>query len=84
MHPNTMNIKLPKPTIRTIHEACNLAAEAIQKDSCMLSSARSAGFIIPRGQKRGKRRGYQVFVRVVRFDEALLKSKPSTGGLLCE
>ena len=44
----------------------------------------SAGFVFPQGQKRGHRKGYQVFVKVCRYSDELLASKPDTGGLSCE
>lgn len=57
------------------------AAKRIQKDDCTKSST-SAGFIIPVGQPRGPKKGYQVFVTIVKYDEALLNDKPDSGGLL--
>ena len=64
--------------------AYSKAVKRITKDEAMTSSETSAGFIIPNGQKRGQRTGFQVFVKVCRYSEALLKRKPVTGGLLCE
>lgn len=45
----------------------------------IVSASVSAGFIIPDGATLG----IQVFVKVCKFDELLLKKKPLTGGLLC-
>jgi hypothetical protein len=45
----------------------------------VIASEVSAGFLMPLGEK-GK--GYQVFVKVMKFDRALLKSDPESGGLL--
>jgi hypothetical protein len=64
--------------------AYSKAVKNLQRDEEMLASATSAGFIIPNGQKRGHRAGFQVFVKVCRYGEELLKRKPITGGLLCE
>ena len=62
--------------------AYSKAVRKLERDATLRASATSAGFIIPNGQKRGQRKGYQVFVKVCRFSEELLKSKPLTGGLL--
>ena len=58
------------------------AVKKLQSDKRMTSSAVSAGFIIPDGQPRGKKTGFQVFVKVARYSDELLKKKPMTGGLL--
>jgi hypothetical protein len=64
--------------------AYSRAAKNLIKDPGMAASAVSAGFIIPNGQKRGKKTGFQVFVKVCQFSEQRLKEKPKTGGLFCE
>lgn len=64
--------------------AYSKAVKNLQRDGKITASATSAGFIIPDGQKRGKRIGFQVFVNVCRFSDDLLRRKPYTGGLLCE
>jgi hypothetical protein len=64
--------------------AYNKATKNLKNDDAMTASLVSAGFIIPNGQKRGCRKGFQVFVKVCRYSEELLKRKPITGGLLCE
>lgn len=64
--------------------AYSKAAKNLTSDEAMSASAVSAGFIIPNGQKRGKRKGFQVFVKVCRYNEELLEKKPMSGGLTCE
>jgi len=64
--------------------AYSKAAKKLQRDEALTACAVSAGIIIPNGQKRGSRNGFQVFVKVCRYSEQLLKKKPTTGGLLCE
>lgn len=63
-------------------KAYDRAVKNIDRDEDMSSCAVSAGFIFPGGQPRGKREGYQVFVKVCRFSEELLKREPETGGML--
>lgn len=69
-------------TTESLIKAYNSAIRGMDRDAGMTAKSVSAGFAIPAGQKRGKRRGYQVFVKVARFDEELLKSDPVTGGLI--
>jgi hypothetical protein len=64
--------------------AYNRVAKRIQEDEQLARSSTSAGFIIPDGQPKGPKTGYQVFVTIVRYDEGLLKSSPKTGGLLTQ
>ena len=48
------------------------------------ASAVSAGFIVPQGlkkQKKGERAGVQVFVKVIRYSDAMLARFPFSGGL---
>jgi hypothetical protein len=71
-------------TGNAVLKAYDKSAKRLAKDDVITSAMTSAGFIIPNGQKRGKRTGYQVFVKVCRYSEELLKRKPITGGLLCE
>ena len=47
----------------------------------VISAATSAGSAIPIGQKRGKRRGWQVFVKLVEWSEERQALKPKSGGL---
>ena len=57
-------------------------------DEELLSTAQDAGFIPdPHNPdawkaKKGKRKGYQVFVKLVKYDEELLEKEPLTGGLV--
>jgi hypothetical protein len=63
--------------------AYNRAAKSVAKDQAMSSTAVSAGYIIiPNGQRRGQREGYQVFVKLVKFSEMKLKLDPESGGLM--
>ncbi len=59
------------------------AARRLKRDSDMTAATVSAGMLIPKGQKRGKRKGYQIFVKVCRYSDELLKRKLETGGLEC-
>lgn len=63
--------------------AYSKAAKNLENDECLTSSATSAGFIIPIGQPRGRRKGFQVFVRVCKYSDELLAKDSFTGGLLC-
>lgn len=67
-------------TGNSVIRAYNRSAKRI-KDSSLTSAATSAGFIIPDGQKRGEREGWQVFVKVIRFSEKKLKRNFESGGL---
>lgn len=64
--------------------AYSKAAKNLQQDGMMAATTVSAGFIIPDGQKRGEREGYQVFVRVIRWSQAMKRLKPESGGLLSD
>ena len=59
-----------------------IGRDGLPKDTKVVASETSAGFILYPGGKRGKREGLQVYVRVAKYSEALLKQKPETGGLL--
>lgn len=74
----------PVATGNALLRAYSKAAKHLQADRRLTATKTSAGFIIPVGQKRGKRTGYQVFVQVCRYSDELLKEQPMTGGLLCE
>ncbi len=69
-------------TGNSLLRAYSKALKTLQRDEAMTASTISAGFIIPNGQKRGKRKGFQVFVKVCCYSEELLKRKPDSGGLL--
>lgn len=57
------------------------------KQDNLLRTAQSAGFIADPNDpdswtaKKGKRKGYQVFVLLVQYSEERLKKKPLSGGL---
>lgn len=51
-------------------DATMSAATLIQKNPELSGSAVSAGFLIPKGQKRGQRKGHQVFVQIKQWDES--------------
>lgn len=63
-------------------KAYSQAVKKLENDNRLTATEVSAGFIIPNGQKRGKKTGFQVFVKVHRFSEELLKKDKTTGGLL--
>jgi hypothetical protein len=73
---------MKEATGNAVLRAYNRAVKEIQSKSCISGSHTSAGFIIPVGQKRGERKGIQVFVEVARWSEKLMKERPETGGLL--
>lgn len=62
--------------------AFSKAAKTISEDDDMLEIAKDAGMIIPNGQKKGSRTGWQVFVTISKWDEQLLKADRMTGGLV--
>ncbi len=68
--------------VDSLVRAYSKAAKKLRSDQAMTASAVSAGFIFPLGQKRGKRKGYQVFVKVSRYDDEVRKANPLSGGLL--
>jgi len=75
------SIRLETATGNRLLKAYDFAAGRVQKEPEIIRAMTSAGFIIPNGQRRGQRRGYQVFVTLIAFDEAQCLSKPNTGGL---
>lgn len=70
------------PTTHSIKRAYSAAVKKVQSHETIQESCYSAGFIIPDGQPKKSRKGFQVFIKVCRFDEKLLESHPLTGGLL--
>jgi len=68
-------------TGNAVLRAYALAVKNVESDVRITSSSVSAGFIIPSGQKRGQRKGLQVFVSVSRYSDKLLAEMPETGGL---
>lgn len=69
-------------TKESVSRAFAKSLKRILKEDNLIATSADAGFVIPKGQKRGQRNGYQVFVKVARYSDQLLKSKPLTGGLL--
>lgn len=51
-------------------------------NECCADCAESAGFIFAPGQKKGQRKGVQIFVSAHRYSEELRNRKPLTGGLI--
>jgi hypothetical protein len=66
----------------SVFEAAVKALGNIEKNPRLIASAVSGGMVIPKGQKRGARKGHQVFVTVRRWDEAKMIAQPLTGGLV--
>ena len=62
------------------------AIKAVARDG-LVRTAKSAGFIADPNDdeswtaKKGKRKGYQVFVLLVKYSDERLKKKPFSGGL---
>lgn len=56
----------------------NRAAGRMAKEERVTATEISAGFI-----DADDGRSYQVFVRICRFSDDLLRERPETGGLLC-
>lgn len=69
-------------TGNAVLRAYSRAVKTLQDNEYLVSASRTAGFVIPNGQKKGQREGYQVFVQVCKFSEKLLKTQPLSGGLL--
>lgn len=68
---------------RDLNAAFRTALRTLKKDSDLVATTRSVGFVLPpRFLIKADRTGYQVFVKVSRFDERLLKQDPDSGGLL--
>jgi hypothetical protein len=74
-------------TDRSVVRAYRDAVAKMRKDPELSAVMLDAGFILPPRSHIGRgvpRAGLQVFVKVRRFDEPLLKEQPETGGLVCE
>jgi hypothetical protein len=71
-------------TGNAVIRAYSKAAKRLLADSGLTATSESAGFIIPDGQKCREKTGIQVFVKVCRYSDRLLREQPMTGGLLCE
>jgi len=79
---NGKRLRLDMATGRAVMRAYVRAINVLESDQGVTASQHSAGFVMASRQKRGARKGYQVFVRVCRFDEELLSRNRMTGGLL--
>lgn len=66
-------------TMKSIRRAWDKAAGKFGKTSSINGTSVSAGFVLT--QEKKPRKGFQVFVRMVRYDEALLQRNPDSGGL---
>ena len=65
----------------TLARAFLRAARLFEKEPCLLATEHDAGFILHPYVRGEPRTGVQVFVKVSRFDESLLRSEPMSGGL---
>lgn len=72
---------MKQATGNSLLRAWDQAVKKIDDDKDVMSIEVDAGFIIPAGQKKGDSIGVQVFVKVVRYSDRLLKMKPESGGL---
>ena len=64
--------------------AYDKAVDGMRADGEMTARVVSAGFVLPPKRAIGRgvdRAGFQVFVKVCRYDEARLKADPESGGL---
>ena len=66
----------------TVVRAFHKALRRMNPMTGMVKTEVSAGFFIPKGQKRGHRRGLQVFVTVYRYSDEMKTECPLSGGLL--
>lgn len=73
-------------TGNNVRRAYNRAVKAMENAVVnSIAHEESAGFIVPAKKNQateGDTTGYQVFVRICRYSENLLKSDPLSGGLL--
>ena len=79
-----MGIKYKEVTETTLRRAFKRALREMKAQKAALASESDAGFVIDRrnGRPAGKTTGFQVFVRVCKYDEGLLVGMPETGGLV--
>ena len=66
--------------LRAYNKAAKIATRC--EDKILTKVTVSAGFIIPAGQPRGPKEGWQVFVTLHRYSDQKLKDEPLSGGLL--
>ena len=67
---------------KSIMQAYRRIMKKLEEDPRLLAAASDAGVIFEPGQKRGKRKGLQVFVEVHRYSDEKLDEDPASGGLL--
>lgn len=79
-----MGIKYKEVTETTLRRAFKRALKEMKAQEAALASESDAGFVIVRRSDRpaGETTGFQVFVRVCKYDEGLLVGMPETGGLV--
>lgn len=79
-----MGIKYKEVTEVTLRRAFKRALKEIKSQEAALASESDAGFVIVKRNDRpaGETTGFQVFVRVCKYDEGLLVSMPETGGIV--
>jgi hypothetical protein len=75
-------MRLKETNTDLVLKAAMQSIRRCKADNSLLSASSDAGFIIPNGQKKGHRKGWQVFVTLRTFDEALLMQCPQSGGLI--
>lgn len=68
-------------TCNNLIKAYSRAVKAMSSDERITEHSESAGYLL-NIEYSNERTGFQVFVTISRFDEALLKSNPTSGGLL--
>jgi hypothetical protein len=78
----TKRIRYTPATDVTLARAYLRAARVYEKDPAVCSTEQDAGFLIIPGDRGAPKKGFQVFVKVCRYDESLLRKRPMSGGLL--
>jgi hypothetical protein len=71
----------------SFNSALDRAIKTLKKHPEVSASMHDAGVFLDfseNPQKKGTRKGLQIFVKVCRYDEELLAKEPLSGGLLCE
>jgi len=74
----TKRIRYTPATDVTLARAYLRAARVFEKDPSVCSTEQDAGFVIT---DRKPTKGFQVLVKVCRYDESLLARDPMSGGL---
>jgi hypothetical protein len=75
---------MEKLTANSVRRAYSKALKGIEQDGSLNSLCVSAGRIIPSGQRKGGRYGYEIFVTACRWSEELADEMPDTRGLICD